>query len=116
MTTKEIIDTCKHLLHGACGTCIESGLSAVAFDATMRYANGESHICANSKIKPYSEMLCSAGCATKPRTWLRDVAILAGGRLEGWMRAQGDVARVMPRELRAIVLDMEPPTQWDDVV
>ena len=109
MTARDIVDGCKHVLHGACGTCIETALQTLAFEATARYANGESHLCANSKVKPYSETLCSAGCGTRSRTWLRDVLILTGGRIEGWLRARDTIARALPQELRGIVLDMEPP-------
>lgn len=108
MTAKEIVDHCKHVLHGACGSCIDTALATLAYDAVLRYAQGESHICANQKVKPYGELLCSAGCNTVPRHWLRDVLILHGGRVEGWRAARARAAQCVPQELRAVILELEP--------
>lgn len=112
MTAKDITDNCKHLLHGACGTCVESALATIALDAVLKYANNESHICGNTKLKPFAEMVCAGQCWTKPRGWLRDVVIQAAGRHEGWQRGRVDCVKAAPPQLREVLMSLEPPEDW----
>lgn len=115
-SAKDIVDHCKHLLQGACGSCIETAIQGIAYEATVRHAQGEAHICLNQKLKPYGELLCASGCGQRPSTWLRDVVMRHAGRVEGYRRGVADAAKAVPVELRAIVLDREPPADWAEDV